>query len=148
MRKVVSLLVLVTLLVTSCASKKKIAADAITKIEYSAVTRGSSKGITFEKYSFTGTSSRQGGDINVGKGPISEEYWNELSVIANKLDLGNLDKIKPPSTKHQYDAAFGAHITITTTTNTHQTLTFDHGNPPEELKPLIEKMAEISGVVN
>ena len=71
---------------------------------------------------------------------ISEVDLNEIAELVQKIDLTNLEKLSPPSQAHQYDGAPGASFTITIGNKTYRTPTFDYGNPPEEIKALIEKL--------
>lgn len=57
-----------------------------------------------------------------------------------KLDLKEIEILKPPSTKHQHDGAAGATLIITFEGKTYRVPTFDHGNPPMEISSIIEKI--------
>lgn len=83
-------------------------------------------------------------DMKPSRQTYSQEEWNKLAAEMNKLDLKNLQNIEAPSKAHQYDGAANANLKITLNENIHQTVVFDHGNPPEEIKELVNTLISFS----
>jgi heat shock protein HslJ len=71
---------------------------------------------------------------------LSGSDLDKIQQILSKIDATTIEKIKPPSTAHQYDGAAGAVLSIIVGKKTYHSPTFDHGNPPKELKELVEKL--------
>jgi hypothetical protein len=74
---------------------------------------------------------------------LSDADIDSIDVMLHSIDLNTLDKLVPPSTAHQYDGAPGAVFAITIGDKSYRTPTFDYGNPPEEIKALIEKLEKL-----
>ncbi len=147
MKKLLPLLLITVLFAAGCASKssklKSKPVDLIT-IEYKAITRGVEKSVVISKGESLTTDSYGGGEEVKGGRSVNDSEWKLLQDEVNIIDLTTLQNITPPSTKHQFDGALAAYIKIITSKGTYQTATFDHGNPPAELKPLIEAIINLS----
>ena len=66
-------------------------------------------------------------------------FKEELS----KIDANSLESIKAPSIKHQTGEVAGATLIISFKGKTYRVPTFDHGNPPVEIKTIVEKIMEL-----
>jgi hypothetical protein len=148
MKKTLPLVAVLVLVLVSCAAKHK-ADDKIkpVSVAYKAMTRGSQKDVLITDKNYTDTTVRRGEEVK-GKGNVTPDQWNAIVAEASKLDYGRLNSINAPSVKHQFDGALAANVIITTADSTYQSVTFDHGNPPAELKPLLKAMAAVSGSIN
>lgn len=111
------------------------------EINYEAYTRGSSidlnvtsKGIV---YTAKGTKTKQ---------VVTKSHWNSIKDLINSIDVENLESFKAPSDNRTRDAALHATVKIKIGDKVYSSQTFDHGNPPKELKPLIESLFKIVGV--
>lgn len=149
MKKILSLLALTVIIATGCKCKqtsaeaKKLAQSTV-KYEYKAYTRGSVLEIILDKNS---AHAGRGNGIGDMDGPIltmTPEKWSALLNETAKIDLNKLETLEVPSKKHQFDGAMAANLKITVDGKEYQTATFDHGNPPAEIKPLVDKIIEIS----
>jgi len=60
-----------------------------------------------------------------------------------KIEKKSLEKIQAPSKKHQFDGAPSAQFIVTYNGKKYYIPTFDHGNPPKELKAMIERIMEL-----
>jgi len=58
----------------------------------------------------------------------------------SEIDIKEIENLIPPSTKHQHDGAAGATLIVTFEGKTYRVPTFDHGNPPIEIKSIVEKI--------
>jgi len=147
MKKILSLLALTVVVATSCSTAKKSElkeADNNVVFTYTAVTRGSSNKIVVKEGSIETTQSRLEGQ------PITETLtdadWSAVKDAYSKVTVKNEDlaAIVPPSKKHQFDGALIANLTITTSNKEYSTSSFDHGNPPAEIKELVNKIIALS----
>lgn len=75
--------------------------------------------------------------------PISKGDWYELIALKNDLDLQTLPNLKAPSEKRISDGAAIGSLTIKTQQGVVKSSEFDHGNPPKEIKPLLNKLLSI-----
>lgn len=115
------------------------------KVEYKAITRGSSESIVIE----IGNKIRA--DLLYSKNSSEKEKRNlskkeslELFDILRYIDLSQIDQLEVPSKKHQYDGALVTTIEITTKGGTYRSVTFDHDNPPKELKSLTDYLLSLT----
>jgi heat shock protein HslJ len=75
---------------------------------------------------------------------VSEKDRLAIDKLFQELDLSKLETLEAPSTKHQFDGAKHASLTITSGNRTYSIPTFDHGNPPTYIKNLIEKIDKLA----
>ncbi|MBJ7879455.1 hypothetical protein [Gelidibacter salicanalis] len=80
---------------------------------------------------------------NVKTRPISKADWGELVALKNALNLKTLPNLKAPSEKRFSDGAAIGSLTIKTKQAEVESSEFDHGNPPKELKSLLNKLLSI-----
>lgn len=129
--KVIKVLLLM-FLVQSCVAQKSTNV-ALGEVSYSAKSRGSSKNITVVSgnvYYKTQNSSKTFFITLAQKEALKES-------IA-KLAIEEIGDLKAPSNKRAFDGAMHARISIHLNDTTYVSSDFDDGNPPEELKPLVE----------
>ncbi|WP_146185856.1 hypothetical protein [Flavobacterium album] len=145
MKKTLSILILTVAVAIGCSSAKstsKLSKAKDLSFEYSATTRGSSVNYVVTRDSIIQKENSRG-EITTYKKPVDENDWNDLLTATEKVDLEKLSTIEPPSKKHQFDGAMGATLKITVNGKTYQTQTFDHGNPPEAIKAIIDNITVI-----
>lgn len=105
--------------------------------EYTAITRGTFILISYENNSISFQKDRNN---KPQVKTLSEAEIASLNAKIDELDINSLSNLEPPSKAHQYDGAAGATLKIIQNGATHQTPTFDHGNPPEVIKALVSEM--------
>lgn len=148
MKKIFPLVAVLVLVLVSCAAKHKAGNKAeLVSVAYKAMTRGTQKEILITDKNYTDITMRRGEQVE-GKGSVSAAQWKAIVAETSKLDYSRLNSMNVPSAKHQFDGALAANLIITTADSTYQSVTFDHGNPPAELKPLLEAMAAVTGGLN
>lgn len=76
--------------------------------------------------------------------PLRNGEWNSLLKLLEMVNLDGLNDIKPPSVKHQVDAAPIANLKVIRGNKTYRSSSFDHGNPPQEIKDVVEKIISAS----
>ena len=149
MKKLLTLLAITLVIATGCKSKSSSAeanklAKSYVKYEYRAYTRGSNIAILIDNKSISAASSNPT-EVNTAiPFAINEKDWNTLLEETGKVKLAGFETLAVPSKKHQFDGALAATLKITVDGKEYQTQTFDHGNPPVEIKPLVEKIIEVS----
>ena len=122
----------------------KIVQDSIMTISYTAQTRGTYKNVTVSQQQVTINNSRaKNPKITF---PCSKDDWNEITRLLSNIDTSKLKDLKVPSTKSHYDGALGATLKLTVEGREMTSPTFDHGNPPTEVKRLINKLLSISNM--
>ena len=107
-------------------------------IIYHASSRGSFEEITVSKDSFSITTDRTRKDIAFYKTPTKD--WNDSLKLLEVIEINQLPNLKAPTSMRQYDGAAHATLIIKSNSGKIQTSSFDHGYPPEEIKPLVEKL--------
>jgi hypothetical protein len=71
---------------------------------------------------------------------ISDADWEIICVRFQALKLEQMTTIKAPSEKRFYDGAAIGNLKIVVQGKTYQSQSFDHGNPPQEIKELVDKI--------
>ncbi|WP_372793719.1 hypothetical protein [Lutibacter sp.] len=107
-------------------------------INYNAATRGSS-------IKFKVTSSKlyyKDIEKSIEKETTSK-FWQEITTIVEQINLSEIENFNPPTSDRNVDAALHATLSITIGDLIYESQTFDHGNPPEELKSLIETLFNV-----
>lgn len=113
--------------------------EVLLKVEYKAETRGASKNITITKNDCTYKTLSKSDEFKT-----SVEDWQTITKLVKGLNLETLKNLEAPSSKSYVDASMQASITITFEDKIIESAYFDDGNPPEELKKLVEKLLEIT----
>ncbi len=153
MKKILSLLVFTLVVATGCKSQS--ASARATKLEqsdvsyeYKAYTRGKVLSISINRNKIFAGTGNGVGDMNGPVVTMTADKWSSLLSETAKLNLDKLETLEVPSKKHQFDGAMAANLKITVDGKEYSTQTFDHGNPPAEIKPLVDKMIQISELNN
>ncbi len=113
-------------------------------IEYSAISRG-----IFNEVKISNNSISVQKDRN--SKPLVTELNNEMREdLMNKLDgidITLLPELKAPTEKRLFDGAAHATLKITVDGKIYSTASFDHGFPPEEIKPTLQQNSAVSGMI-
>jgi hypothetical protein len=117
------------ILFSSCSAQSD-ASEMVVK--YEAFTRGSSIELSATKDSIT-LKENQG--FKTLK--MSSIDWKELIKRINKFDVSKIATFIPPSNERISDKALHANLIIIIEGKEYISQTFDHGNPPKELKELL-----------
>lgn len=112
-------------------------------VEYEANTRGFYQKISIQNQIMTSTRSRKSEDAPKTE-KISDASWNELVAEFQKVDLKKLPDLKAPTEKRYYDGAAIANLKVTYQDKTYETTGFDHGQPPAEIAPLVNKILSLA----
>ncbi len=117
----------------------------IGSITYEAHTRGSffECNATIEVISVTTKGHSKNTDVTL----MRDSDWAMLLKLTKKIDLKAMQNLEPPSTGNYSDRAAIAILKIEKDDTIYQSGTFDDGNPPKELKPLIDKMLALTETV-
>ncbi|MDC9721417.1 MAG: hypothetical protein PSN34_01420 [Urechidicola sp.] len=122
-------------MLSNCSAQTK---DSIS-IEYKAVTRGSQISLIANSNEIIYTSYDKNLDIELFK-----HQWNEIRDLVLSIDLDSMQKLIPPSTESHLDKAMIGSLLINKNGKIYESSTFDHGNPPKEIKELIDALFELA----
>jgi len=107
-------------------------------ITYEATTRGSSINLVA-----TSTKINYKDFETIKEIVVTPDIWNKITGITDKITLPNMSYFTSPSDGRATDSALHATLSIKIDNKNYKSQTFDHGNPPKELKPLIDKLFSI-----
>lgn len=110
-------------------------------ISYSAFSRGTFMEVSVSDSEIKVKKDRSGKATTMA---LSDDDKATLNNILKNIDITSLPKLKAPTEKRFFDGAAHANLTITKGDETYQTEGFDHGYPPEEIKPLCEEILKLS----
>lgn len=114
-------------------------------IEYRTLTRGMFKRIVVKEKIFIYHSSRNSKTADSLE--IKDELRARLAKLLEDLPLKGIPYLKAPSDKRLADGAAHAKLKISLKKQAYESSGFDHGNPPEEIRDLVEFILNISGSV-
>ncbi len=135
-------IILLTVLATSinkCSSSDTKALKQDLVIEYDAKTRGSQSKVIIKNDSLI--VMEQGRKEGVFYHKLSEKDWNSLIKEVQKIDKDKVKTYKAPTNKRTVDASRTAQIRVLHKEDVYESNVFDEGNPPTELKALVDKVA-------
>ncbi len=139
--RILSLLFLTFFLGKSCGNvDKKDIETAV--IVYEANTKGYYGKIIVQNHAVSTAKQRGNGDLETSK--ISDADWKYLVDEFKKVDLKTISDLKAPSKERLHDGAASAHVTITYKGTEYVSSSFDHGNPPAEIKNLVNKIVSFT----
>lgn len=115
---------------------------ALAKLIYTAQSRGVNQVITIQNQDITVESGR-GKDATVAIARISQGDWNDLTRQFDTIELEKMETYADPSQERFHDGAAIANFTVEYKGKTYRSKDFDHGNPPKELKSLIDKIVSL-----
>lgn len=136
--KLFTMLFLSVFLSKSCESKAQMDLK-MAVLEYTASTRGFYQKITIQNQLVSVSKDRSANDNPVST-KISEKDWNELTVYFEKINLDSLPNFKGSSQKRFHDGAAIANFKVVYKDKTYESTSFDYGNPPVEIKKLVDKI--------
>jgi len=142
--KVIILLFLM-LLANSCTIRNNTSNQAndtrekkIEKIELREQTRGTNRSFVLNSENLIITLNEK---VNDSK--ISLLEWENIEKQINYIDLSKISSFEAPTTDHYSDQSLASTIIITSSGKTHQSSSFDAGNPPKELAPLYKAIQQV-----
>lgn len=148
--KKIALVLLTIIFAAGCSSTKtaknnvtdtKSAANGLS-FEYEASTRGAYQKVVVTQDSVITIKDREMKDVV--KKTTTKGDWDKLTAAAGKINPEGLKDLKAPSVKHQFDGALMANLKIIKDGKEYRSVTFDHGNPPAEIAPLVTKIIGMS----
>jgi len=114
----------------------------ISSLTYSANTRGSSYQCTIDSMSIKVQSNEKSNERQ-----ITSEDWFAIVAKAKTISLTNLENFKATTDKSSTDRARIAMIKIQANDKIYESTSFDEGNPPNELKELINLMLTMAKTI-
>lgn len=112
-------------------------------IYYEAVSRGVFLAIKVENQTLYVSKNRDFKEYE-DKIAISTSDWNEISTLANEVDLDKVKDMKWPTEKRYYDGAAHANIIFESKGVKYPANGFDHGFPPAEVEKLVNKLTTLA----
>lgn len=107
-------------------------------LNYNAATRGSSVTLNANSLEIIYITNNTKKEVK-----LPEHQWNKIKKLVSKIDLHTIQNLKAPSEGRYTDRALATSISIKIGEETYRSVDFDHGNPPIELKKLINGLFEI-----
>ncbi|WP_062054169.1 hypothetical protein [Aquimarina longa] len=142
--------VLITILIItlgqSVFSQERINDLSIESIEYEANSRGFYQKMKVSKKTFVYSEDRARKKSKTVK--ISNKQWREIVNLADKIKFKELSSFKAPSEKRKSDGAAHAQLKVFYKNDINESSNFDHGNPPVEIKDLVEYIINLSKSTN
>jgi len=114
----------------------------VTSVEYTALSRGSFFGAKIDKNKIS--SSKDRNQKKYHSIDCTDKDWKIITSLIRKVNVKNMKNLKAPSEKRLFDGAPHAQLKVTSGNTTYTSTSFDHGNPPEELKTLVNTILSLS----
>lgn len=141
--KFILVLILPLLMAETCSQNQEQEKDI--SFTYETITRGSRANYTLDKEEIK-VVKNMGTEIKASEKMTTKE-WENLIERLKDIDVPNINKLKPPSDKRTFDGAAHAILTIKVGDQVYKTNSFDHGNPPSALKPLVKAILRLGETV-
>lgn len=142
--KALFILLWATLANTGCyAQKQKLEPDF--KAIYKAQTRGSILEYTVDNTNINAFS--KGIEGKNGKTALKTDDKETIIALIGAIELDRITELIPQSRGYTSDRALMANVLIITNRKEYESSTFDHGNPPTQLIPLIDKILALAETV-
>jgi hypothetical protein len=142
--KALFILLWATLANTGCyAQKQKPEADF--KVIYKAQTRGSILEYAVDNKSIIANSNGVEGKNGITF--LKSDDKEAIVALIGAIELDNMKNLIPQSQNYTLDRALIANVIIVTNGKEYESSTFDHGNPPSKLIPLIDKILALAETV-
>lgn len=75
---------------------------------------------------------------------LTGEEWSSILESMKNTDAARMSQLKAPSDSRASDAALHAILSVRKNDTIYKTNSFDHGNPPAEVKPLVEAILRLA----
>ncbi len=113
------------------------------QIDYTANTRGFYQKIWIANQTIAISNDRND-TLMPAKIDINNKDWKILTSEFKTLKLTGLSKLKPPTSKREYDGAAFADLKIVINGKTYQTQSFDNGYPNIRIKKFVDKVTSLA----
>ncbi len=141
--KLILIILFPLLMAETCSQNNE--QDKDISFTYETMTRGSRANYTLTKEEIK-VVKFMGGETKASEKMTSKD-WNNLLEKMQEIDVSNIGKLKPPSDKRTFDGAAHAILTFKKGDKVYKTNSFDHGNPPAELKSLVKAILRLGETV-
>lgn len=125
----------------ACSNRDAMIMD-ITEIRYTAATRGYYYQVQVSPMVMQIRMDRNTAEELVYR--VDAENWDALLALIEDIDLKKLESLKGITELQAVDRSAYATLRVFTTDKQFQSTPFDHGNPPEEIKPLVDALLELA----
>ncbi len=116
--------------------------EDIQSIEYDALSRGYFINLKINQNTIEKSTDREMKSIVSKK--CLEKDWDAISSLLESVEIDQISELEAPSGKRLFDGAPHAQLKITTNRNMYISAGFDHGNPPKEIKELVDQILSLS----
>ena len=122
---------IILILTINCVAQKE--NNEVLEITYNALTRGRSEMIIFKQNTLLHKNN-----INTKEYVLNNKDSKAISKAVWNINLSKIQSLKAPSEKRFFDGAMTTTISIKKGDKTYTSSSFDHDNPPKELKYLVD----------
>ncbi len=116
--------------------------QTVNSITYETFTRGSSTVYSISPNTIhvksTGLNARENSES------ITADDWKTLMERLAQVNVANINQLQAPSDSRASDAALHAILSIRKNDTIYKTNSFDHGNAPDPIKPLVEAILRLA----
>ena len=116
--------------------------QSVDSISYETFTRGSATMYTVTQEKIT--VKRTGLNAEETSTGLAEGEWDNFVNTIKGMDMSKMSRLKAPSDSRASDAALHAILSVRKNDTIYKTNSFDHGNPPAEVKPLVEAILRLA----
>ena len=110
-------------------------------VNYKAATRGANFEYIINNERIVVNS--MGLDQKNGERAITLQERNQMMALVDEMELDEIGTLIPPSNNSATDRALIASLKVSKDGKIYESSSFDEGNPPMEIKPLIDKIVAL-----
>lgn len=138
MKSILILVAFIALFCINCTSQLKKNQQMIDNITLSERTRG-----TQRMYNISNENMEIAINGEKSAYKVSQAEWSRIAEAASSINLEEISAYKAPTTKRFSDAALASTIKVKNENKEFESVSFDEGNPPAELKNLYFEMKKL-----
>ena len=116
--------------------------EEVLSITYEALSRGAFYQVKIDKQLIEKFNDRSLKNSETKK--CSQKEWLKIQSELEKINLEKMKELKVPSNKKSFDGAMHAKLIVVFPSQTFTSVNFDHGNPPEQIVPLVNTMLSLA----
>jgi len=113
-----------------------VAQEHLISVEYTAFSRGYFMAISIDENFIKKYKDPTHKEFDSKK--CTEKDWNSVLLNLDAIAVDKIDQLIPPDNKSFSDRSAQAQLKIISGKEIYTSVNFDHGNPPEKLKPLVD----------
>ncbi|MFL1894495.1 DUF4377 domain-containing protein [Aquimarina sp. 2-A2] len=127
---------------TKTIKPKNLSVQQPITIEYEATSRGFYLAAIITQETITTSHDRNRKETD--SKPCSKQAWEKVQSLLNTIKIKEIHTLEAPTGKRLFDGAAHAQLKISTEDSIYTSTSFDHGEPPKQIEPLVKHILSLA----